>query len=77
MSVDMRNRLNRGLGRTLPASLLFDYPTLDRIGRHLLETMLPVATAAPPSAPAASAEDILDEIESLIGATPTYEPAAE
>ncbi len=77
MSVDMRNRLNRGLGRTLPASLLFDYPTLDRIGRHLLETMLPVATAPPPSAPAASAEDILDEIESLIGATPTYEPAAE
>jgi hypothetical protein len=63
MSVEMRNRLNRALGRTLPASLLFDYPTLDRIGRHLLDGMLqPEAAAAAPSV-----ADILDEIDSLIG----------
>ncbi len=73
MSVDMRNRLNRGLGRTLPASLLFDYPTLDRIGRHLLDTLTPAAA----SGPSATAADILDEIEALIGAAPSYEPAAE
>ena len=63
MSVEMRNRLNRALGRTLPASLLFDYPTLDRIGRHLLDSMLPPEAAA--AAP--SVADILDEIDSLIG----------
>ncbi|MYM91453.1 hypothetical protein GTP91_30290 [Rugamonas sp. FT82W] len=63
MSVEMRNRLNRALGRTLPASLLFDYPTLDRIGRHLLDSAL--RPEAP--APAPSVADILDEIDSLIG----------
>jgi acyl transferase domain-containing protein len=63
MSVEMRNRLNRALGRTLPASLLFDYPTLDRIGRHLLDTALPPEAAAE----APSVADILDEIDSLIG----------
>jgi hypothetical protein len=63
MSVEMRNRLNRALGRKLAASLLFDYPTLDRIGRHLLDSFLPPEAAA--AAP--SAADILDEIESLIG----------
>lgn len=63
MSVEMRNRLNRALGRKLAASLLFDYPTLDRIGRHLLDSALPPeAVAAAPST-----ADILDEIESLIG----------
>lgn len=63
MSVEMRNRLNRALGRKLAASLLFDYPTLDRIGRHLLDSALPPE----PVASAPSAADILDEIESLIG----------
>jgi hypothetical protein len=77
MSVDMRNRLNRGLGRTLPASLLFDYPTLDRIGRHLLDTLMPASEPAPPSGPSADAADILDEIEALIGSDASYEPAAE
>jgi hypothetical protein len=77
MSVDMRNRLNRGLGRTLPASLLFDYPTLDRIGRHLLDTLLPETEPAAPQGPSADAADILDEIEALIGGAASYEPAAE
>ncbi|GMV30019.1 MAG: hypothetical protein AMXMBFR59_21440 [Rhodanobacteraceae bacterium] len=63
MSVEMRNRLNRALGRKLAASLLFDYPTLDRIGRYLLDSLLPPE----PPAPAPSAADILDEIENLIG----------
>ncbi|MDB5703288.1 MAG: polyketide synthase [Sphingomonas bacterium] len=80
MSVDMRNRLNRGLGRMLPASLLFDYPTLDQIGRYLLASAIPVNDAGPAEAPvtaATSAADILDEIESLLGQSPAYAPAAE
>jgi acyl transferase domain-containing protein/NADP-dependent 3-hydroxy acid dehydrogenase YdfG len=80
MSVDMRNRLNRGLGRMLPASLLFDYPTLDQIGRYLLASAIPVNDSAPAEAPvtaAATAADILDEIESLLGQSSAYAPAAE
>lgn len=69
MSVDMRNRLNRALGRTLPASLLFDYPTVDRIARHLIELAVP-ASEPPGAAGAAGTADILDEIESLLSPVP-------
>ncbi|SEH60374.1 type I polyketide synthase [Magnetospirillum fulvum] len=69
MSVDMRNRLNRSLGKTLPASLLFDYPTLDKIATFLLSDIIVLEdetnTAAAP-APAQSAEALLRELEDLI-----------
>ncbi|MFM8332696.1 MAG: SDR family NAD(P)-dependent oxidoreductase [Candidatus Methylumidiphilus sp.] len=67
MSVDMRNRLNRSVGRTLPASLLFDYPTVDKIVRHLLESVLQFDDAPVAAAPTASAEQLLEELEKLIG----------
>jgi acyl transferase domain-containing protein/NADPH:quinone reductase-like Zn-dependent oxidoreductase/NADP-dependent 3-hydroxy acid dehydrogenase YdfG len=66
MSVDMRNRLNRSLGRVLPASLLFDYPTLERIARYLLESMI-ILEAAPAAEPVATARELLDELERLTG----------
>jgi NADPH:quinone reductase-like Zn-dependent oxidoreductase len=69
MSVDMRNRLNRSLGCTLPASLLFDYPTLDKIADYLLATVVrdddPVSEDVWKNA-AGSAEAILREIECLV-----------
>jgi NAD(P)-dependent dehydrogenase (short-subunit alcohol dehydrogenase family)/acyl carrier protein len=68
MSVDMRNRLNRALGRALPASLLFDYPTLDRVARYLLETVIAFDEAPQVETPAATPEQLLAEIEALIGA---------
>jgi acyl transferase domain-containing protein/NADPH:quinone reductase-like Zn-dependent oxidoreductase/short-subunit dehydrogenase len=68
MSVDMRNRLNRALGRALPASLLFDYPTLDRVARYLLETVIVFDEAPQVETPAATPEQLLAEIEALIGA---------
>lgn len=68
MSVDMRNRLNRALGRTLPASLLFDYPTLDRVARYLLETVIVFDDAPQVETPAATPEQLLAEIEALIAA---------
>ncbi|MDR3517371.1 MAG: SDR family NAD(P)-dependent oxidoreductase, partial [Azospirillaceae bacterium] len=74
MSVDMRNRLNRSLGRTLPASLLFDYPTLDKIATFLLDDVIAldgetaveaVPNAAAPSA-TESAQSLLREIAELV-----------
>jgi acyl carrier protein len=35
MAVELRNILARSLGRTLPATLLFDYPTLDALSKFL------------------------------------------
>ncbi|MBI9089233.1 MAG: SDR family NAD(P)-dependent oxidoreductase [Desulfobacterium sp.] len=37
MAVELRNRLGRELGKALPASMLFDYPTLEKITGYLLE----------------------------------------
>jgi acyl carrier protein len=35
MAVELRNRLAASLGKQLPATLLFDYPSLDKLATHL------------------------------------------
>jgi acyl carrier protein len=67
MAVELRNRLSvtLGNGRTLPATLVFDHPTIAALVHYLagqvlaLEWALPTATAAP------SAPDLLHQIEDL------------
>jgi acyl transferase domain-containing protein/NAD(P)-dependent dehydrogenase (short-subunit alcohol dehydrogenase family) len=39
MAVEMRNSLSTSLGKSLPASLLFDYPTGLALADHLLQTI--------------------------------------
>jgi NAD(P)-dependent dehydrogenase (short-subunit alcohol dehydrogenase family)/acyl carrier protein len=47
MAVELRNVLTRSVGRSLPATLLFDYPTLDALAGYLLRILdLEVAGAA-------------------------------
>jgi myxalamid-type polyketide synthase MxaC len=57
LAVELRNRLARLLGRPLPATLLFDYPTLARLTAHLLIDVLALDAAAPaePAEPRPSA----------------------
>jgi len=63
MAVQLRNQLGAGLGldKPLPATLMFDHPTIDALATHLLGRLLPaepaVASAAPiaPTAPAPAA----------------------
>ena len=45
MAVQLRNLLSRGLGlaQPLPATLMFDYPTIDALAAHLLARMAPPA----------------------------------
>ncbi len=58
LAVELRNSLNRnaGLSRRLPATLLFDYPSISALSEHLLALMIEVATISlpPATAPAAA-----------------------
>ncbi|XXX73393.1 SDR family NAD(P)-dependent oxidoreductase [Sorangium sp. So ce134] len=61
MAVQLRNALAARLGRRLPATLVFDYPTVAALARHLLDQLQPAATkraAALPTAPAPRDEPI-------------------
>jgi acyl carrier protein len=65
MAVELRNTLARSLGKPLPATLLFDYPTLDALADHLLRALgldsragsepRPQASSSSPSASPSSA----------------------
>ena len=59
MALEVRNRLEKELGVTLGSTLLFDYPTLEALERHLAEEALPRSlfdAGAPRTAPAPKAE---------------------
>ena len=78
MAVELRNLLTNGLGlaRKLPATLMFDYPTVEAIARYLEREMFdgdkPAQTQPRPEAaqPALSADEIErlseDEVEALL-----------
>lgn len=74
MAVELRNRLSSGLGlkRTLPATLVFDYPTAESIADYLAREALGLRQPeieAPPAAPAAVSGSavlgLLDALEDL------------
>lgn len=66
MAVELRNRLSRGLQleRTLPATLVFDHPTLKAIAGFLVETVAPDQAPAAP-VPAAVPTDAVGAIDDL------------
>jgi hypothetical protein len=72
MAVELRNVLTRSLGKSLPATLLFDYPSLDALTGFLLKalglTPDPVAaapvvpfTATPPAADISDIASLTDD----------------
>ncbi|MBF0288094.1 MAG: type I polyketide synthase [SAR324 cluster bacterium] len=72
MAVDLKNRLNKTMNSNLPASLLFEYPTLEKIVDYLLEDILffgdteVVEETKPQEDSKLSAAALLDEIDDLI-----------
>jgi acyl transferase domain-containing protein/SAM-dependent methyltransferase len=78
MAVQLRNQLSKGLGleQPLPATLMFDYPTIEALAQNLLERVAPAeapavasvaATAAAPVLGAAAVAAMSDEqIEELL-----------
>lgn len=50
LAVELRNTLGSALGRSLPATLLFDYPTIDALADFLLGELFEVPPAPVPEA---------------------------
>ncbi|HET7695303.1 MAG TPA: SDR family NAD(P)-dependent oxidoreductase [Vicinamibacterales bacterium] len=73
MALELRNRLQRSIARSLRSTLAFDYPTIDAIARHIavdvLELEMESTAAAPPAAAveasATGVGDLLLDIENL------------
>ncbi|MFK4268609.1 type I polyketide synthase [Streptomyces milbemycinicus] len=67
-AVEFRNRLRGAIGLTLPATLVFDYPTPTALAGYLVSQVLP---AEPADEPAAAH---LDEIEATLAALDADDP---
>ncbi|MEO8152056.1 MAG: SDR family NAD(P)-dependent oxidoreductase [Rhizobacter sp.] len=71
LAVELRNTLGAALGQSLPATLLFDYPTIDTLTEYLLDEVIQPAAADAPAVEAAvqdAARDATREPPSLVGA---------
>ena len=70
MAVELRNAIGTAVGRNLPATLLFDYPTVDALTGYLCRGVLGLEEAqkkapAQPSQKVSAGADVLDQIEGL------------
>jgi acyl carrier protein len=67
MAVELRNRLGDVVGHSLPATLLFDYPTVDGLTEYLSRNALKLEETESPKQPAATSAglDVLSQIENL------------
>ncbi|MCT2585127.1 type I polyketide synthase [Actinophytocola gossypii] len=68
-AVELRNALAAATGLTLPATLVFDYPTATAVAGHLLEQLTGAAPAAPVDRPVVS--DV-DEPVAVVGMACRY-----
>ncbi len=69
LAIELRNALGTVIGRSLPATLLFDYPTVDDLATYLLGVLFPAAPDAvavtPPEPVAESPASLLDDLDEM------------
>jgi hypothetical protein len=73
MAIEMRSRLSHAVGQTLPATVLFDYPTVEALTGYLAEEVLGLPggqhePAEPePAEPGSGATELTpDEVEAFL-----------
>jgi len=68
MAVELRNAIGAAVGRTLPATLLFDYPSIDALADYIGSNVFglePAAAKPEPRARKTTTSSLLDRIEGL------------
>ncbi|MFB7733093.1 SDR family NAD(P)-dependent oxidoreductase [Streptomyces sp. NPDC056112] len=65
-AIELRNRLGKATGLTLPATLVFDYPTPEQLADHLLDELLGADAVEVFAAPE-SAADVTDDPVVIVG----------
>ena len=65
MALEFRNALSRGVGRSLPATLLFSYPAIEDVANHLVRLLYGAAVPEPAPISSNGSEDVLENIEDL------------
>ncbi|WP_344363520.1 SDR family NAD(P)-dependent oxidoreductase [Streptomyces gobitricini] len=77
-SMELRNRIGRGLGVRLGATAVFDHPSPEELAQHVAELFAPrEETSAPVSEPAEAASDSAPASATDAVADPASRPAAE
>ncbi|MFF3755441.1 SDR family NAD(P)-dependent oxidoreductase, partial [Streptomyces sp. NPDC002018] len=66
-AVELRNRLNTATGLRLPATMVFDYPTVEVLAGHLLEELLGPDAAVAGAAPELSRAPLDDDPVVIVG----------
>ncbi|WP_437803668.1 type I polyketide synthase [Sorangium sp. So ce693] len=67
MAVELKNRLQRGVGRPLASMVVFSHPTIEALTEHLASLLLGDSAPAPPleRAEAPLRAEMIDEVEQL------------
>jgi acyl carrier protein len=65
MALELRNAIAAGVAQSLPATLLFNYPTVDDIATHLSKLLFPVKAEAQVEAAPAGGRSAWDDIQEL------------
>jgi|GEM_PF-1585768 len=64
-SLQLKNRLQSGLGLSLPATLVFNYPTIEKLAEQLMSAFIPLEFVAEAASQPAPSEQITNPLEGL------------